>query len=150
MATDNCETTDLYFPLLADVYYPIITQGGYGEVKKDWVFDKTIAISATPYSRKGMGEITPQIFLQYKDTLVARTKKDVRVTSRNKNEALTNILLTNIRNAGNEIIYQETAGPRNGNGTIYEIASYDAHLAPYGEVDYYSLTIRRSENQAVE
>jgi hypothetical protein len=149
MAKDRCEDTDIYFPLLADVYYPMITQGQYNEVKKEWVFDRTIAINAAPYSRKGMGEITPQVFLQYKDTLITRTRKDIRTTSNESNEALTNILLTNIRNASDQIIYQETAGPRNGKGTMYEIASFDAHVAPYGEIDYYSMTIRRSENQAV-
>jgi hypothetical protein len=149
MVLDKCETADIYFPLLADIYYPMITQGQYNEVKKEWVFDRTIAISAVPYSRKGMGEITPQVFLQYKDTLITRTKRDIRVTSNESNEALTNILLTNIRNVSGTIIYQETAGPRNGKGTMYEIASFDAHVEPYGDIDYYSMTIRRSENQAV-
>jgi hypothetical protein len=148
MAKDKCESTDLYFPMLADIYFPIISQGTYGEVKKDWVFDRTIAMNATPYSRKGGGEISPQVFLQYKDILIARTKSDIRVTAREVNEALTNILLTNIRTSSGQIIYQETAGPRNGKGTIYEIASYEPHLAPYGEIDYYSMTVRRSENQA--
>jgi hypothetical protein len=150
MATENCEDTDLYFPMLADVYFPFITQGQYGEVKKGWVFDRTIAINAMPYSRKGMGEITPQSFLQLKDTLIARSRKDLRLTSRDKNQAVTNILLTNIRNASGTLIYEETAGPRSGKGTIYEVASYDPHFAPYGEIDYYQMTIRRSENQVVE
>ena len=149
MATTSCEATDLYFPMLADIYYPIISQGSYGEVKKDWVFDRTIALNAMPYSKKNSGEISPAVFLQYKDILVGRTKTDLRVTTREINEALTNILLTNIRSAAGQLIYEETAGPRNGKGTIYEIAAYDPHFAPYGDIDYYSFTIRRSENQAV-
>jgi hypothetical protein len=149
MAATSCEATDLYFPMLADIYYPIISQGSYGEVKKDWVFDRTIALNAMPYSKKNSGEISPAVFLQYKDILVGRTKTDLRVTTREINEALTNILLTNIRSAAGQLIYEETAGPRNGKGTIYEIAAYDPHFAPYGDIDYYSFTIRRSENQAV-
>jgi hypothetical protein len=149
MPTMNCESTDLYFPMLADLYYPIISQGNYGEVKKDWVYDRTIAINVMPYSKKNSGEISPQVFLQYKDILVGRARTDLRVTAREVNEALTNILLTNIRSAAGQLIYEETAGPRNGKGTIYELAAYDPHFAPYGEIDYYSFTIRRSENQAV-
>jgi hypothetical protein len=149
MATTNCEATDLYFPMLADIYYPIITQGSYGEVKKDWVFDRTVAINAVPYSKKNSGEISPAVFLQYKDILIGRIRTDLRVTTREINEALTNILLTNIRSAAGQLIYEETAGPRNGKGTIYELAAYDPHLAPFGDIDYYSFTIRRSENQAV-
>jgi hypothetical protein len=147
----NCETPDLYFPMLADVYFPIISQGAYGEVKKQWVFDRTIAMNAMAYSRKGAGEITPQIFLQYKDMLISRTKKDIRITSNESSEALTNILITNIRSGSSgQLIYLESAGTRAGRGTIYEIAVYDPHFAPYGEIDYYSMTLRRSENQAVE
>ena len=146
----NCETTDLYFPMLADLYFPIISQGTFGEVKKQWVFDRTIALNAMAYSRKGMGEITPAVFLQYKDMLVARTKTDIRISTNESSDALTNILLTNIRNAAGKIIYMESAGTRAGRGTIYEIAAYDPHFAPYGDIDYYAMTIRRSENQAVE
>ena len=40
-----CEISDFTFPLLADVYYPIVTQGDLGEVKKQWLIDKTIACS---------------------------------------------------------------------------------------------------------
>ena len=29
-----CEDTDFIYPMKADVYYPIITQGGYGQPKK--------------------------------------------------------------------------------------------------------------------
>lgn len=144
----GCDTTDLFFPMLADLYYPIITQGQYGEIKKDWVFDRTISLNAMPYSRKGMGEISPAVFLQYKDLLICRTRTDLRITSKEASEALTNIIVTNVRSAEGQIIYLETAGPRSGKGTIYEIASFDAHFAPYGSVDYYGFTLRRSENQA--
>jgi len=124
LSSGNCNETDLYFPMTADLYYPIISQGSYGEVKKDWVFDRKIALNAI--------------------------KGDIRVTSNNNTEALTNILITNISSASGELIYKESAGPRSGRGTIYEIASYDPHFAPYGDIDYYSFTIRRSENQAAQ
>ncbi len=32
-----CEDTDFIYPMKADVYYPIITQGDYGQPKKQWV-----------------------------------------------------------------------------------------------------------------
>ena len=146
----KCESTDLYFPMLADIYYPIITQGQYNEVKKNWVFDRSIATSVMPYSKRGTGEITPQVFLQYKDILISRVRTDIRVSSQGSLDALTNILVTNIRSTEGEIIYKESAGPRTGRGTIYEIASFDPHFAPYGNIDYYSIILRRSENQAVE
>lgn len=38
MAT--CETTDFVYPMLCDVYYPITAQNVYGQIKKDWVYNK--------------------------------------------------------------------------------------------------------------
>lgn len=146
-----CDATDLYFPMLADVYYPTITQGQYGEIKKSWGIDRTVALHAEPFARKGMGEISPAVFLQYKDLLICRTRYDLRIPSYSgvESEALTNIMVTNIRNAVGQALHLETAGPRSGNGTLYEIASYDAHYAPYGDIDYYAFTLRRSENQVL-
>lgn len=146
-----CDSTDLYFPMLGDVYYPTISQGQYGEIQKSWAIDRTIALYAEPFSRKGMGEISPAVFLQYKDMLICRTRYDLRLPSYSgvESEALTNILVTSIRNATGQQLHLETAGPRAGYGTLYEIASYDAHYAPYGDIDYYSFTLRRSENQVL-
>jgi len=145
-----CDATDLYFPMLADVYYPDITQGQYGEITKSWNIDRTIAAHIEPFPKKS-GEISPQIFLQYKDLLIGRTRYDLRLPSYSgsTSEALTNIMITNIRTSMGQALHLETAGPRAGSGTLYEIASYDAHYAPYGDIDYYSFTLRRSENQVL-
>ena len=43
-----CESPDFIFPMLADIYYPIVDQGAYGNVKKSWVLDRTIACSFAP------------------------------------------------------------------------------------------------------
>jgi hypothetical protein len=42
----------------------------------------------------------------------------------------------------------ETSGPRDGKSTIYEIASSEAIVGPFGNVEYYKVVLRRSENQA--
>ena len=39
---DLCEETDFMYPMKADVYYPIVEQGAYGNVKKTWIFNKTV------------------------------------------------------------------------------------------------------------
>jgi hypothetical protein len=38
-----CESTDFIFPMQADIFYPIVEQGAYGNVKKQWIQDRTIA-----------------------------------------------------------------------------------------------------------
>jgi hypothetical protein len=144
-----CPETDFMFPMLADIYYPIISQNDYGQPQKNWVYDRTISCNATSVGGAGQEEVKPEIFLQYQNTLIARSKSDIRVSSENDNNALTNILITNICNSYGDLIYKETAGPRSGKGTIYEIATLEPLVNPFGSIEYYKMVWRRSESQAV-
>ena len=143
-------TTDFVYPMLADVYYPIITQGGFGEIKKEWVFDRTISCNATPIGGAGSEQIKPDMFLQYEDKLIVRSKADLRITSKLSQEATTNILITNIRFSTGQLIYKETAGPRANRGTIYEIGTLEPFTGPFNSIEYYKMLWRRTESQAVE
>lgn len=145
----SCESTDFLYPMLADVYYPIITQGAYGEVQKEWVLDRTIACNATSVGGAGKEDIKPDMFLQYENKLIARSKTDLRTTSRQSKEAISNIVVTNIRFANGELIYKETAGPRAGKGTIYEIGTHEPQVGPFNNIEYHKMLWRRTENQAV-
>jgi hypothetical protein len=135
--------------MLADVYYPIISQGTYGEVQKEWVLDRTIACNATSVGGAGKEDIKPDMFLQYENKLIARSKTDLRMTSRQSKEAISNIIITNIRFANGELIYKETAGPRAGKGTIYEIGTLEPQVGPFSNIEYHKMLWRRTENQAV-
>jgi len=144
-----CEPTDFMYPMLADVYYPIITQGPFGEIKKEWVFDRSVACNATPVGGAGSEQIKPEMFLQYEDKLVVRSKTDLRYSSKASQEAATNILITNVRSSHGQLIYKETGGPRSGKGTIYEIGTLEPFVGPFGNIEYYKMLWRRTENQAV-
>lgn len=144
-----CDDVDFAYPLLADIYYPRITQGLYNEVKKEWIFDKTIPCYAAPYTGTNRQEIGTDAYLQYDSQLVARSRKDIRTSSNEEDNAATNILITNIRSSSGDIVYKETAGPRSGKGTIYEIARIEPFLGAFGEVEYYNMVWRRTENQSV-
>jgi hypothetical protein len=133
----------------ADIYFPILSQGDYGQSKKDWVYDRTITCNATSVGGLGTEDIKPETFLQYENKLIARTKNDPRLSSNNANNAITNILITNIRDANDNIVYRETAGPRSGRGTIYEIATVEPFTGPFGSTEYYKMLWRRTENQTV-
>ena len=144
-----CEVTNFLYPMKADIYFPILTQAEYGQPKKDWVYDRTIICNATPVGGLGTEDVKPETFLQYENKLIARTENDPRVSSNNTNNATTNILVTNIRNAEDLPIYKETAGTRSGRGTIYEIATVEPFTGPFGSVEYYKMLWRRTENQTV-
>lgn len=145
----ECEATDFIYPMKADIYYPIITQNSYGQPNKEWVFDRTIICNATTVGGAGDVELKPDTFLQYDGKLVSRSKSDIRISSNSSENAITNILITNIRTSSNIIIYKETAGPRTGRGTIYEVGTLEPFIGPFGEIEYYKMLWRRTENQTV-
>ncbi len=146
---NDCNTTDFIFPMKADIYFPIISQGDYGQPKKDWVFDRTIVCNATSVGGAGEEVVKPESFLQYKDKLIARTKNDPRISTNESSNAVTNILITNIRTSSDMVIYKETAGVRAGRATIYEVATVEPYIGPFGEIEFYKMLWRRAENQTV-
>lgn len=145
-----CESTDYMFPMQADIFYPIVEQGTYGNVKKQWVQDRTIACSFTFAGSAMKEEVTPNANITQSKTLVGRVKTDIRVSSLDSNNSVTNVLITNIKDTNCNPIYIETSGPRNNKSTIFEIASLEPFVGPFGNIEYYRVIIRRSENQAVD
>ena len=144
---ESCEDTDFMYPMKADVYYPIVEQGAYGNVQKTWVFNKTIICN---FSKDGTvdEEVKPNVNITLKKVLMGRTKKDIRFSQENNADAITNVVITNIRTRTDVPLYIETSGVRAGKSTIYEIESQSPIIGPFGGPDYYALAIRRSENQA--
>jgi hypothetical protein len=137
------------YPMMADIYYPVISQTDYGQATKKWVLDRTIILNATPVGGAGQEDIKPEIFLQYENKLVSRVKEDPRISISNGSNAITNILIANIRNAQEVLIYKETAGVRAGRGTIYELGTVEPFTGPFGSIEYYKMLLRRAENQTV-
>ena len=146
---NSCETTDFIYTMKADIYYPIITQNSYGQANKEWVFDRTITCNATTIGGAGDVELKPEVFLQYDGKLIARSKSDLRTSSNNTDNAISNILITNIRSSRDVSIYKETGGPRAGRGTIYEVGTLEPFVGPFGDIEYYKMLWRRTENQTV-
>lgn len=145
----TCDTTDFLYPMLCDVYYPIVGQNVYGQIKKEWVFDRTIAMNAAPIGSMQENEVKPTFLVELENILLGRTRNDIRISSNNAENPITNVLVSNIRTAQGGLIYKETGGERTGSGTIYEIASQEPIVGPFGVIDYYKIILRRTENQGV-
>lgn len=143
----GCDTPNFMYPMKADIYYPMVTQNKYGQPEKSWVYDRTISLNASFIGRQGTEDIKPEMILKNQNNLIARIKSDVRISSQQKNNATTNILISNIRDDNENLIYKETSGPRSGRGTIYEIATFDPFFGPFRNIEYYKVLLRRSENQ---
>lgn len=145
-----CETPDFLFPMLADVYYPIVEQGAYGEVTRNWVLDKTIACQFNTAGTANKEELRPEVKLLQDSALIGRVKSDIRFSSEEQKNALTNILITNVRDKNGNLVYIETSGARAGQPTLFELATFDPFMGPFGNVEFYRIILKRSENQAVD
>lgn len=145
-----CEATDTVFPLLADVYYPIVDQGGYGNIKKKWVLDRTVACNFANEPTGSKEDVKPNVNITRDFVVSGRTRTDLRVSDREQNNSITNILITNIRSANGSELFLETSGPRNGKSTMFEVSSNDPFIGPFAAIDYYRVVLSRSENQAID
>ena len=145
-----CETTDFLYPLLADVYYPLVEQGVYGNVKKQWVLDRTIAIALNPAGRKYQQQVQTNPNITLDNSLVGRTRTDILSSSMDSNIAVTNVILANIRDVSGNIIYNESSGIRSGKSTIFEVATFTPIVGPFGSKEYYKIVVARSDNQAAD
>ena len=146
----SCNEIDFMYPMIADIYHPIVKQDIYGQVKKDWGFDRTIVISLAPAGSASEEDVKAKVFVQYENMLFGRTKNDIRIGKDGTNNSITNVLITNIRNCSGELIYKETSGAREDRGTIYEIATSEPFVGPFGNIEYYKVVVRRAENQGVD
>lgn len=146
----DCNTNDYMFPMSAEIYYPITEVNAYGNIKRQWVFDKTVSCQFVPAGSDSKEEVKPEILITQDTILVGRVKNDIRMSQRGEPNALTNIILTNIRDGACNELYTETAGPRAGKSTIFEIATQQPYVGPFGGIDFYKLVIRKSENQATD
>ena len=145
-----CETTDFIYPMLADVFHPIVTQGVHGNVKKQWILDRTIAGSFAPVGGAGNEEVKPNVNITQESILLARVKTDIRFSSHEDRNAITNVLVSNIKDKFGNQIYVETAGTRAGKATIFEVATVEPFVGPFGKVEYFKIVLRRSENQGTD
>lgn len=143
----ECDANDFMFPMQAEIFYPDVEQSAYGNVTKTWRSDRKVACSFNPAGTAFKEEVNPRIDITQDSLLIGRTRQDIRMSSLNEANALTNIVVSNITDtAGNEI-YIETAGPRKGKSTIFEIATIQPFNGPFGGIEYYKIVLRRSENQ---
>lgn len=145
----SCDTVDFLYPFFADVYYPTVTQTPSGKIKKEWTLDQTIICNAANVGGAGAEEIKPEAFIQHEGKLIARAKLDIRITENGTRQSATNVLITNIRNCEGNVIYQETAGPRAGEGSVYELGTIEPFVGPFGTIEYYKMLWRKTDNQVI-
>ncbi len=150
MHTAKTETTDFTFPMCMDIFYPTIEQGSLGNIKKHWIHDRTAACSLSTAGSAFKEEVTPNINIKQELIVLGRLRTDIRISARESNNAITNVIVSNVKDRAGQSIYNETAGPRAGKPTIFEVATVEPFVGPFGSIEYYKIVLRRSENQAAD
>jgi hypothetical protein len=146
----NCGSNDPLFPMQADIFYPKVDQGAYGNVSKSWTLDRTLVCSLGPAGSRFSEEVIPNVDLSLESTLIGRFKEDIRMSSDDRGKSIVNIVVSNIKDRNCNEVYIETAGPRINKSTIFEVATVTPHIGPFGGVEYYRVILKRSENQGVD
>ncbi len=147
----GCETsTDFMYPLTVDIYYPIVTQEAYGNVKRQWVFDRTVSCALFSPSRLAKEDVIPDANITIDNSIAGRIRSDLTKSTRGSLNSLNNILLTNVRGKDGEIVYNESSGPRAGMATVFEVATFTPVVGPFGSTDFYRIVLRRSDNQVAD
>jgi len=137
----------IIYPMTADIYYPVVSQSPYGAVSREWTLDRNVICSWEQTGSQNKEEINPEINVTQNVILIGRVKNNIAIASDHLEYALTNIMVTNIKDRANQQIYLETAGPRKGQPTVFEVATQETHIGPMGKIEYYKVILRRSENQ---
>lgn len=145
----DCNSTDFKFPMMADIYYPRSEQSAYGGLSQTWILDKTVVGNFIRAGAETKEELVVNVDLTQESLLIARIKGDLRISEREDGNALSNILITNIRNCEGTILYTEAVGARANMPTVYEVATQQPFINPFGKIEHYRLVLRRSENQGV-
>lgn len=136
--------------MLADIYHPIVNQGAYGNVQKTWIHNRTIACNFNSAGTAWKEDIKPNANITQDSVMLGRVKTDIRFSNEDVQNSITNIIVTNIKDRNLNEVFIETAGPRAGKSTLFEVATVEPFMGPFGSVEYYKVVVRRSENQAAD
>jgi hypothetical protein len=137
----------VFYPMTAEIYYPVVSQSPYGNAVRDWTLDRIVQCSWEQTGAQAKEEIVPNVNITQDTILIGRVKNNIGIDSNGMEYALTNILVTNIRDKAGQQIYVETGGPRKGLPMVFEVATQETHIGPMGRIEYYKVILRRSENQ---
>jgi len=147
MFPNNC-LVDTIYPMLADIYYSSETQDEYGTMNSTWSFNKTIQCSAITLNPKNVNaNLDPDVFMKYQDFVRIRTLNDIRVSSNLTQYPINLILITNIRNANGLSFWNEQAGNRQNQPTLFEIRTVTPSIDPFQNINHYMVYLARSNNQ---
>jgi hypothetical protein len=134
------------FNMSFDIYYAKTSQDKYGKIQKDWQFDQSLRGFAETVDT----EDKSKTFFEYKGKLIGRTKEDPRTSINGFKYAITDILITDIKDVKTcKEFYVETYGERQGRSTLYEISAIEPYVGPFNTIEYWRVFLNRMDAQVM-
>ena len=141
---------DNLFSMSMDIYYSTESQDKFGKEVKEWKFDRTVSGYAELLVEVEADSLKNNVFFEYSNKLIGRTKIDPRISFEGINYPITSILITNIVDSKNGTeFYTESAGERSGESTIFEVMAVEPYVNPWNEIEYYKILFNRSDRQVI-
>jgi hypothetical protein len=125
------------------VYYSTQTQDlVYGTIERSWTLDR-VERGRVLQKNSQMYSVAEQN--TWNDTLTGQTEEDLRIDSQGNLHAPSEVLVTFLSPH-----YIDTAGPRKGLPTTYELRASSPVEGPFGEVLHFDIQLVRSIDQNIE
>lgn len=151
MGIFDATCADIFFPMKCDIYYATETQDEYGTIVKKWSQGNGLDCALYIEEKKKADDFTfeNQRFFKLDGFLVGRTKQDPRMSDVNSYFPMSHILITNIRGNGcnEELLFYESTETYEKKPTIYELRSCQSYVGPFSTIEYFKLTLERSDMQ---
>lgn len=126
-----------------NVYYSLQTQDIFGTIQREWVFDRVERGLVKQQSAQSY--MIAQQQNEWVETLVGYTEEDLRINSQGELFAPSEVLVT-----FNNPKLIDTAGPRKGLNTTYELRKSTPVEGLFGEVLHFDVMLVRSIDQSAE
>jgi hypothetical protein len=123
------------------VYYSTQSQDTYGQITRLWEFDR-LERGQVHQSQKNMYGIAERNI--WKDVLSGASEEDLRIDSEGNLYAPSEVLVTFVSPK-----FRDTAGPRKGLNTTYELLGSNPVEDAFGIVTHFNIVLSRSLDQGV-
>lgn len=146
--------SNIYFPMLCDIYYATEEQDTFGKIKKNWNFDRSEPCTFYSLSDKSNSDnfvYDASQFYKLETMLFGRVRNDARKDSTGFYHPVSHILITNLRSGSicgdGEAFYVETNNVWEGKPTIFELKMIQPFVGPFNSIEYYKIQLERSDSQ---
>lgn len=139
---------NILYPMTAEIFYSENKQNDFGNMERTWIFDRVIkcsAVSAMADKTLNSELKSTSIFFQYNSDIAFRTADDIQRKKGGTYYPITEILLTNIKDAEGYAVWTE----REDSNTQYEVQSFVPSYNAFHSVEFHRGYLTRSTKQHV-